>query len=201
MSCSFVVCHDRSDTMFRCDGHRPECDNCKKRGETCFFDDYVRRRGPGKRTKEMRDKAAREAEEAGLVNEHSTSGAGPSDLRLEDLNPQDLQGVDIANNHYPGDGTDGEVMDAMGAVMGAGLDFEGAHQSTLDLRQQVENADRMQLQHGQQDGLPEGIDLGEPSTLAELGGGGPRGMGVGQGMNRKGDAGDLAEKRAKSGEH
>lgn len=56
-----------------------------KRGEVCTFDDNVRRRGPGKRTKEMRDRAQAEAEAAGLTNEHSAGGgggAGPSSITV-----------------------------------------------------------------------------------------------------------------------
>lgn len=50
----------------RCDGTRPICHHCAKRSLTCTYDEQVRRRGPGKRTKEMRERAAREAEQAGM---------------------------------------------------------------------------------------------------------------------------------------
>jgi len=46
-----------TELIHRCDGIRPECSNCNKRGETCIFDDSVRRRGPGKRTKDMRGRS------------------------------------------------------------------------------------------------------------------------------------------------
>ncbi|ORY29994.1 hypothetical protein BCR39DRAFT_158289 [Naematelia encephala] len=66
----------KADLLHRCDGKRPECENCSRRGETCSYDDNVRRRGPGKRTKEMRERAAREAEAAGLVNDNSANTSG-----------------------------------------------------------------------------------------------------------------------------
>jgi len=52
-----LACHFCRRRKLKCDGQRPTCDNCSKRGETCSYDDTVRRRGPGKRTKEIRQRA------------------------------------------------------------------------------------------------------------------------------------------------
>jgi hypothetical protein len=61
---------------------RPTCDNCTKRGEECTWDDFVRRRGPGKRTKELRDKARREAEAAGLTADDTDASKLEGELSL-----------------------------------------------------------------------------------------------------------------------
>ena len=70
----------------RCDGTRPTCENCARRSEPCTYDEAVRRRGPGKRTKEMRERAAREAEAEGMTNENSAgAGPGPGPTTLAEL--------------------------------------------------------------------------------------------------------------------
>lgn len=84
-----------SDT--RCDGGRPTCSHCAKRNLECTYDDNVRRRGPGKRTKEMRERAAREAEAAGLgLSAESiaqfASEAGPSTLTEAIIEPTPKKG-------------------------------------------------------------------------------------------------------------
>ncbi|KAK4689765.1 hypothetical protein P7C73_g352, partial [Tremellales sp. Uapishka_1] len=84
-----LACHFCRGRKLKCDGQRPSCSHCAKRNHPCVYDDNVRRRGPGKRTKEMRDRTAREAEAAGMINANSTStsaslgtggGPGPSTL-------------------------------------------------------------------------------------------------------------------------
>ncbi|EJT49780.1 hypothetical protein A1Q1_01069 [Trichosporon asahii var. asahii CBS 2479] len=61
-----LACHFCRGRKLKCDGGRPTCGHCAKRSLTCTYDEQVRRRGPGKRSKEMRERAAREAEAAGL---------------------------------------------------------------------------------------------------------------------------------------
>ncbi|KAJ9127379.1 hypothetical protein QFC24_000786 [Naganishia onofrii] len=39
--------------LFRCDGTRPSCAHCDKRGLACSYDEKIRRRGPGKRKREQ----------------------------------------------------------------------------------------------------------------------------------------------------
>ncbi len=96
----------RELTFGRCDGHRPTCENCAKRNEVCTFDEAVRRRGPGKRTKEMRDRAAREADAAGLTNA-SSAGAilspvpGPAQLTGPGLGQGPDPGLDPSQGSGP----------------------------------------------------------------------------------------------------
>ncbi|KAL1410987.1 hypothetical protein Q8F55_001930 [Vanrija albida] len=80
-----LACHFCRGRKLKCDGGRPTCTHCAKRQLVCTYDEQVRRRGPGKRTKEMRERAAREAEAAGLgLNPeslaHLTGEPGPSSL-------------------------------------------------------------------------------------------------------------------------
>ncbi|OXC65861.1 hypothetical protein AYX13_05238 [Cryptococcus neoformans] len=83
-----LACHFCRRRKLKCDGRKPLCETCAKRGEVCTWDETVRRRGPGKATKERREKAAREALAAGLTNANSigarssSSGAGPSSLSI-----------------------------------------------------------------------------------------------------------------------
>nr|XP_031861103.1 uncharacterized protein CI109_003464 [Kwoniella shandongensis]KAA5528175.1 hypothetical protein CI109_003464 [Kwoniella shandongensis] len=72
-----LACHFCRRRKLKCDGIRPKCDNCTKRNEVCSWDDNVRRRGPGRATKERREKAAREALAAGLTNANSLGAAPP----------------------------------------------------------------------------------------------------------------------------
>ncbi|BEJ12268.1 hypothetical protein CspHIS471_0207280 [Cutaneotrichosporon sp. HIS471] len=62
-----LACHFCRGRKLKCDGSRPTCHHCAKRSLACTYDEQVRRRGPGKRTKEMRERAAREAEQAGIT--------------------------------------------------------------------------------------------------------------------------------------
>ncbi|KAK8869550.1 hypothetical protein IAR55_000117 [Kwoniella newhampshirensis] len=73
-----LACHFCRRRKLKCDGIRPKCDNCTKRNETCTWDDNVRRRGPGRATKERREKAAREAIAAGLTNSNSLGASFPT---------------------------------------------------------------------------------------------------------------------------
>ena len=42
----------------RCDGGKPKCRNCERRGEdACEYDATLRRRGPGKHNKKYKEKA------------------------------------------------------------------------------------------------------------------------------------------------
>ncbi|KAL7424265.1 hypothetical protein Q5752_001852 [Cryptotrichosporon argae] len=75
-----LACHFCRGRKLKCDGTKPQCWHCAKRLQECIYDDHVRRRGPGKRTKEMRARAAIEAAADGLVD--------PSD-------PTGLLGVDV----------------------------------------------------------------------------------------------------------
>jgi hypothetical protein len=135
---------------------KPTCDNCRKRGQDCTFDDHVRRRGPGKRTKEMRDRAARDAEAGGIMSAQALAAHQAALAQAQDT-PDDLDthnqpvDVELGENDLILDpalaGEDGgprhsDVMEAMGALKQAGID--------LGL-------------HDDDDGL------GEPSTLAEIG--------------------------------
>lgn len=84
-----LACHFCRGRKLKCDGGRPTCGHCAKRSLTCTYDEQVRRRGPGKRTKEMRERAAREAEAAGL-GLHPESLAhltGAADLNAAALEP------------------------------------------------------------------------------------------------------------------
>ncbi|WVN86612.1 uncharacterized protein L203_101780 [Cryptococcus depauperatus CBS 7841] len=95
-----LACHFCRRRKLKCDGNKPLCETCAKRGEMCTWDESVRRRGPGKATKERREKAAREAIVAGLVNENSMSvkglgsvgvnvvGSDENDVHHQGLNPQ-----------------------------------------------------------------------------------------------------------------
>ncbi|OCF44208.1 hypothetical protein I317_02001 [Kwoniella heveanensis CBS 569] len=113
-----LACHFCRRRKLKCNGVHPICDNCTKRNETCTWDDNVRRRGPGKATKERREKAAREAAAAGLTNEDSMDVSALSALnhtpdQLEQLHqegelpiadaiatlPVDLKEVDV--NEHP----------------------------------------------------------------------------------------------------
>ncbi|TYJ58123.1 hypothetical protein B9479_001219 [Cryptococcus floricola] len=91
-----LACHFCRRRKLKCDGTKPVCDTCTKRGETCTWDENVRRRGPGKATKERREKAAREALAAGLTNNDSLhnrpSVAGPSSSYGASDLPQGLDG-------------------------------------------------------------------------------------------------------------
>jgi hypothetical protein len=139
----------------RCNGIKPICDNCNKRGIECTFDDHVRRRGPGKRTKVQRDRSRGDVADAGygsssidiaqdgLQPEFDENGV-PLDNGEQDLGEMDHQDLllDPALAGETGDSsqTRDEVMEAMGALKQAGIDL-GLHVN----------------------------DLGEPTTLAELG--------------------------------
>ncbi|WVF71928.1 hypothetical protein IAT40_006738 [Kwoniella sp. CBS 6097] len=83
-----LACHFCRRRKLKCNGMHPICDNCTKRNETCTWDDNVRRRGPGKATKERREKAAREAAAAGLTNEDSLDVSALSAL---DHTPDQLE--------------------------------------------------------------------------------------------------------------
>jgi len=149
------MCHQVIVLTSRCDGVKPTCENCRKRGQECTFDDHVRRRGPGKRTKEMRDRAARDAEAGGIMSAqalaaHQAALAQKQDVSDDlDSHAQNAE-VDIGDADLILDpalaGEDGgprhsDVMEAMGALKQAGIDL----------------------------GLHDDDDLGEPSTLAEIG--------------------------------
>lgn len=125
--------------ILRCDGQKPSCDNCLKRGETCSYDEVVRRRGPGKRTKEMRQRAMHDQAAAAAAIVAATGG----DVDLPNfgmLDPQNVQGV--SQVHLP---------DADPNNLGQHLDLHQHHHNH-----------HMQLQDGQVDehGHPHGIDLG-----------------------------------------
>ena len=140
----------------RCDGIKPSCDNCNKRGLECTYDDHVRRRGPGKRTKEMRDRAAQETAEAGLINSVASAiGVGQQvDQQYQEIQDEhDKQHLEVDHSDLMldpaladeiGGPRHDDVMEAMGALKQAGIEL-GLHQEDID-------------------------DLGEPSTLAELSG-------------------------------
>ncbi|ORX33842.1 hypothetical protein BD324DRAFT_638833 [Kockovaella imperatae] len=181
-----LACHFCRRRKLKCDGKRPECDNCLKRGEECIYDDHVRRRGPGKRTKEMRDKAAREAVEAGMTNPNSAGGngiAGPSDLDagdfsgvLEEGHSLAVDGIDGLGHHHEYDGGDGAVMEAMDAVMGAGIN--------LDM-----GSDEGALHHMARVGI-EGIEgMADHSNSSDFLGSGLTGIGVGGGNGQSAGAG------------
>lgn len=65
---------------FRCDGARPRCHNCTRRDEEgCSYDAALKRRGPGKKTKERLSQCDSEAHsgrsrDAGMS--HSGRGGG-----------------------------------------------------------------------------------------------------------------------------
>ncbi|WVQ98986.1 hypothetical protein IAU59_006118 [Kwoniella sp. CBS 9459] len=120
-----LACHFCRRRKLKCNGLHPICDNCTKRNETCTWDDNVRRRGPGKATKERREKAAREAAAAGLTNEDSLDvsalaalGHTPDqmghlqsggELPIADAIatlPAELKDVDDHPHHLPFDTTD-----------------------------------------------------------------------------------------------
>ena len=158
-----LACHFCRRRKLKCDGIKPSCDNCHKRGVDCSYDEAPRRRGPGKRTKEMRDRAAREARAAGLINNDPSlqsehDGHIPADLAHHHHQHDVIEHHEHHHEHHQhhehehdhstlmldpalaDDGGSGDLTDAMGALKRAGIEL----------------------------GLPEDGDLGEPSTLAEI---------------------------------
>lgn len=137
----------------RCDGIKPICENCQKRNIECTYDNYVRRRGPGKRTKPRDrngeaipleyDPSGIEIPQEAYEHQHDSSMIPELDhTEHVEIDHSDLL-LDPAlagENGEPARADD--VMEAMGALKQAGID--------LGL-------------HTDDDGL------GEPSTLAELG--------------------------------
>ncbi|WRT67417.1 uncharacterized protein IL334_004388 [Kwoniella shivajii] len=81
-----LACHFCRRRKLKCNGAQPRCDNCTKRNEVCTWDNSVRRRGAGKATKERREKAAKEATDAGLTNSDSmgTMPLHPADGDIAD---------------------------------------------------------------------------------------------------------------------
>ena len=143
----------------------------------------------------MRDKAAREAEEAGMINPNSAANpvAGPSTLDPADfsgvIDDQNLNvdGIELHGHHYEGDG----VMEAMDAVMGAGIQLDmGADEGAIHMaRVGIEGIEGLADQHD--------LMFGEPSTLAELGAIDPalRALGSGDAVRMGGE--DMKGKKRK----
>ncbi|KAJ9114258.1 hypothetical protein QFC22_005710 [Naganishia vaughanmartiniae] len=48
-----LACHFCRGRKLKCDGTRPTCAHCDKRGLECSYDEKIRRRGPGKRKREQ----------------------------------------------------------------------------------------------------------------------------------------------------
>ncbi|WWC89841.1 uncharacterized protein L201_004769 [Kwoniella dendrophila CBS 6074] len=102
-----LACHFCRRRKLKCNGVQPKCDNCTKRNEVCTWDDNVRRRGPGKATKERREKAAREAMAAGLTNSdslHALPDQIPSDLQ------HDHDHVHLHDHEHQHDHSNGEII-------------------------------------------------------------------------------------------
>ena len=159
----------------------------------------------------MRDKAARETEEGGFPNhevmglEHG-NGAGPSNLDTADLSGVidrndalghvNVDGIEGIGTHHDFDTGDGAVMEAMDAVMGAGLNIDmSGDDGSMHLNRGVGvgvgvgggmgmgmgrmggtegmeglGVNHHHLHHPDLDvDLSHGLLGGEPSTLAELG--------------------------------
>jgi hypothetical protein len=171
-----LACHFCRRRKLKCDGQRPTCENCHKRGETCTWDDFVRRRGPGKRTKELRDKARREAEAAGLTVEDINSIQQHHDATGEHL--------DVNGDVGPGPSTLAEAGEPKRkklkseALVSAPEQNETAHfdigvQDVMPLDPRLTAVDV-----GGDEEMHLGMDVGEMGI--EMGGG--MGVGVGSGL-------------------
>lgn len=86
--------------LFRCDGTRPTCAHCEKRGLSCSYDAQIRRRGPGKR---KRDQMAMLAAAEGQLDEDGT----PLLHKLLAPKPKGKRGRKPKNRN-----PDGEVVEA-----------------------------------------------------------------------------------------
>lgn len=91
-----VACHFCRGRKLKCDGRRPTCGHCSLRNLACAYDDFIRRRGPGKKEKNTK---------RSHKSPHSTMSDGENQHQSRDQNIM-LIGPDIAS---PG---------AVGAVAG-----------------------------------------------------------------------------------
>jgi hypothetical protein len=100
---------ERNEADGRCDGIRPECSNCNKRGENCIFDESVRRRGPGKRTKDIRGRSGHDIQghnegnfSAYVLNDpsHVPLGGPSHDTHQSTPDLEQMAAAASANQHY-----------------------------------------------------------------------------------------------------
>ncbi|RXK42021.1 hypothetical protein M231_00742 [Tremella mesenterica] len=113
-----LACHFCRRRKLKCDGRRPVCVNCEKRHIDCSYDENVRRRGPGKRTKEMRERAAREAVAGGL---YDTAAAldqlSGSEMKQLGEQMEDFHGFhDPTQPHQPSHSHPTHPMDSMDPI-------------------------------------------------------------------------------------
>jgi len=170
--------------------------NCDKRGIECTYDETVRRRGPGKRTKEMRDRSARETEAGGLS---SSSFADPQPLYDEHANA-DLgehehdhlhEHVHQQQEHDEHNLTEHQdVIDHGELILDPALAHEGGHgdQGAAD----VMNVVGALKEAGMLGQYEHGMGGGAPNTLAEMGDIGDIDIGD---LGDLGDLGDFKELR------
>ncbi|KAI5451725.1 hypothetical protein NCC49_001374 [Naganishia albida] len=95
-----LACHFCRGRKLKCDGTRPTCSHCDKRGLTCSYDAQIRRRGPGKR---KREQMAMLAAAEGQVDEDGT----PLLHKLLAPKPKGKRGRKPKNRN-----PEGEVVDA-----------------------------------------------------------------------------------------
>lgn len=186
-----LACHFCRRRKLKCDGIKPTCENCSRRGEVCTYDDNVRRRGPGKRTKErslIKDASGLLQEEFDPhsidgMNGALTDGGTPGD-GVTDYDPAAFQHADgtfdtsaFQHDHTPIDpslldpGDDYPTDDATAAAVAAAV----AEHAERNANARAINELQMHLQAYPE--LAAGVDLGtdegdgsdEPLTLAELG--------------------------------
>nr|QWQ79350.1 Zn 2Cys6 transcription factor [Sanghuangporus sanghuang] len=70
-----VACNFCRQRKMKCDGLRPTCKNCQRKGHQCEYIEEVRRRGPGKKKKAIERSSKRELEE-GEIDEGGAPGSG-----------------------------------------------------------------------------------------------------------------------------
>jgi hypothetical protein len=135
--------------IIRCNGEKPRCDNCTKRNEECTWDDNVRRRGPGRATKERRDKAAQEAIAAGLINAESIGGLHMALPHLQELAPA------------PGGGGENGNVTVSEEEAVALLNIPDENGNTISLHPDL--LEQHQLQHQEQQGQVGGEEEFDPN--------------------------------------
>ncbi|GJJ14543.1 hypothetical protein Clacol_008808 [Clathrus columnatus] len=86
-----VACHFCRGRKLKCDGRRPTCGHCSLRSLACAYDDFIRRRGPGKKEKNNKRNSKNASTSSGQdENEEQNmmligpdiAGAGPSQAEI-----------------------------------------------------------------------------------------------------------------------
>ncbi|OCF59837.1 hypothetical protein L486_02510 [Kwoniella mangroviensis CBS 10435] len=83
---TFIACNNCRAKKLKCNGEKPKCFHCHRRGEeTCVYEAILRRRGPGKHNKEKKPKSKSKKKSARNAEDDSNSDS-ESGSTSEDAN-------------------------------------------------------------------------------------------------------------------